>query len=61
LISLFINLLVVSILVIVLQGMGVVIGFDFILRQARSRVFRGVALRVEPVQVPTGCGQARRL
>ncbi len=66
LISLFINLLVLSIPVFVLQvydrvvfqsgmttlqglviGMGIVIGFDFILRQARSRVFQGVALRVD--------------
>ena len=66
LISLFINLLVLSIPVFVLQvydrvvfhsgmttlqglviGMGLVIGFDFILRQARSRVFQGVALRVD--------------
>jgi ATP-binding cassette subfamily C protein LapB len=66
LISLFINILVLSIPVFVLQvydrvvfqsgmttlqglviGMGIVIGFDFILRQARSRVFQGVALRVD--------------
>lgn len=66
LISLFINLLALSIPVFVLQvydrvvfhsgmttlqglviGMGIVIGFDFILRQARSRVFQGVALRVD--------------
>lgn len=66
LISLFINLLVLSIPVFVLQvydrvvfqsgmttlqglviGMGIIIGFDFILRQARSRVFQGVALRID--------------
>lgn len=66
LISLFINLLVLSIPVFVLQvydrvvfhsgmttlqglviGMGLVIGFDFVLRQARSRVFQSVALRVD--------------
>jgi ATP-binding cassette subfamily C protein LapB len=66
LISLFVNILVLSIPVFVLQvydrvvfhsgmttlqglviGMGLVIGFDFVLRQARSRLFQGVALRVD--------------
>lgn len=66
LISLFVNVLVLSIPVFVLQvydrvvfhhgittlqglviGMGLVIGFDFVLRQARSRLFQSVALRVD--------------
>ena len=66
LISLFVNILVLSIPVFVLQvydrvvfqggmttlqglviGMGLIVGFDFVLRQARSRVFQGVAMRVD--------------
>jgi ATP-binding cassette subfamily C protein LapB len=66
LISFFINILVLSIPVFVLQvydrvvfqggmttlqglviGMGLVIGFDFVLRQARSRIFQGVALQLD--------------
>ncbi len=66
LISLFVNILVLSIPVFVLQvydrvvfqggmttlqglviGMGLIVGFDFILRQARSRVFQSVAMRVD--------------
>lgn len=66
LMSLFVNILVLSIPVFVLQvydrvvfhsglttlqgliiGMCLVIGFDYILRQARSRVFQGVARRVD--------------
>ncbi len=66
LISLFVNILVLSIPVFVLQvydrvvfqggmttlqglviGMGLIIGFDFVLRQARSRIFQGVAMRVD--------------
>jgi len=66
LISLFINILVLSIPVFVLQvydrvvfqggmttlqglviGMGLIVGFDFVLRQARSRIFQNVALRLD--------------
>ena len=66
LMSLFVNILVLSIPVFVLQvydrvvfhsglttlqgliiGMCLVIGFDYVLRQARSRVFQGVARRVD--------------
>lgn len=66
LISCFVNLLVLSIPVFVLQvydrvvfqggmttlqglviGMGLIVGFDYVLRQARSRIFQGVALRLD--------------
>ncbi|MFT6583650.1 MAG: ATP-binding cassette subfamily C protein LapB [Alphaproteobacteria bacterium] len=66
LMSLFVNILVLSIPVFVLQvydrvvfhsglttlqgliiGMCLVIGFDYVLRQARSRVFQGIARRVD--------------